>query len=332
MTNKIVGGLLISAALFAGGCRKYDTPEYVEIKTNESAFMIPLEGNTKDQTSFESEDFLQKNLIAVKRVQIPHRWNKTGRGWLSGTWMDTVRVITVDRSPISRYWVDTKAIDVETNDSVSLSMDVTCTAMIESDDVSKFLFRYPQGSLETVMDQEIRARVQTALTASVAKLSLEDLKLDKTKVLEPLSQEVIPFFKERGITITVLGLGGGINYRNPKIQEAIDKTVQDQQLVISAEAKYQAQLKENETIKAQADAVAQATLTKAKGEAEGIKALADAKAYETQKAQAGGSSYVALRQLEVLNNLGIRWDGRLPTYMFGGQSPQMLMGLPNDAK
>jgi len=34
----------------------------------------------------------------------PSRWRKTGRLWYSGEWIDTVKVIKVDRSPITREW------------------------------------------------------------------------------------------------------------------------------------------------------------------------------------------------------------------------------------
>ena len=335
--NKKIFALVACVGLAAiTGCRKYDTPEYVEIKPNETAFAVPMEGVTAEQTSFESEEYLRKNMVAAKRVQVPHRWNKTGRIWLSGNWMDTLRVIVVDRSPVNRYWTNEQngAIQVETNDSVSLSMDVTCTAMIEQENTPLFLYRYPAGSLMTVMDNEIRAKIQTELTEAVARKSLEEVKLNKGEIMEVVRPNVTRFFADRGVTITTLGFGGGLNYLNPKIQEAIDKTVQDQQLAISAEAQYQAQLKTNETIKITADAAAAAARLKAQGEADAIKMLADAKAYEIEKMNANKDQYIALRQLENMNLLIGRWNGTMPVYnmsMGGSDSslPSILMNLPS---
>ena len=36
------------------GCKPYDEPEFEEIDTSETGFLIPLEGDIEDQTSFES--------------------------------------------------------------------------------------------------------------------------------------------------------------------------------------------------------------------------------------------------------------------------------------
>lgn len=312
------------------GCKPYDVPEYAEIKPHESAFAIPMEGDVGSQTSFESEEFLRQNMIAAKRIQIPHRFNKTGRMYFAGEWIDTLRVIVVDRSPVNRYWTDKNGIQVETNDSVGLSMDITCTAMITQGNTPLFLYRYPAGSLATVMDQEIRAKVQTELTKEVAKYSLEEVKLDKGKIMEPVRKTVTDFFSTRGIEITVLGFGGGLQYNNDLIQQAIDKVVQDQQLAQSAEAKYQAQLKFNETIKAEAEAMAEAARTKARGEADAIKSLADAKAYEIDQMKKDTPSYITLRELENQKIAFDRWTGILPTTVFGGSQgiPGMFLNMP----
>jgi len=316
------------------GCRPYDTPEYVEIKPNETAFAIPMEGNTDEQKSFESENFLRKNMVAAKRIEVPHRWNKTGRFYFNGDYIDLIRVVTVDRAPVNRYWTNEKndAIQVETNDSVGMSVDITCTAMIEQPNTPLFLYRYSSGSLATVMDNEIRAKIQTELTEEVAKYPLEQVKANKGKIMEAVRPEVVAFFAERDVTITTLGIGGGLNYLNPKIQESIDKTVQDQQLAISAEARFQAQLKENETTKITALALAEATRSKAQGEADSIKMLADAKAYEIDKMKQNPESYVQLRNLENFNLLISRWNGTLPVYNMNmggnGTLPNILMNMP----
>ena len=53
--------------------RPYDVPEYQEIDTSDSAFLIPLEGDTSKQQIFPSVDFLNEQKIAAKRVQIGTR-------------------------------------------------------------------------------------------------------------------------------------------------------------------------------------------------------------------------------------------------------------------
>jgi regulator of protease activity HflC (stomatin/prohibitin superfamily) len=335
--------LLVTAvaglALIAGGCRPYNQPKFEEIDPNESAFMIPLDGNTEAQQSFESEEFLRKNQLAAKRVQVPRRWVQKGYTWFHGEYIDTVRVIKVDRSPVTRNWDSNKdikkdqAIWVESADSVVLSMDITCTTMVDPNDVPTFLFRYPSGSLAVVMDNEVRARIQQELAEEVAIFKLDEIKPKKAEIISRVRERVVPYFKERGITIATLGLGGGFDYENKEIQIAIDQTIKDQQLQVSAKAKWDAQLKENERIKAEAEALAEAARLKANGEAEAIKLLADAKAYEIDKAKTSGAQYIQLRQLEILMETMKKWDGKLPVYNMnaGGanNTPSLLLSLPN---
>lgn len=84
--------------------RSYDKPEFASIDTAETGFLIPLEGDGKNQDKFASEEYLNQLKVAAKRVQIPHRWQQTGRLHSSGQWMPTVRLIKVERSPVTREW------------------------------------------------------------------------------------------------------------------------------------------------------------------------------------------------------------------------------------
>ena len=97
--------LLGALPLFAAGCLKpFDRPEYVEIDTSETGFLIPLEGETGAQTRFQSEDYLVQRKVAAKRVQITHRWSQEGRYETEGRWIPTVRLVKVVRSPVTREW------------------------------------------------------------------------------------------------------------------------------------------------------------------------------------------------------------------------------------
>jgi regulator of protease activity HflC (stomatin/prohibitin superfamily) len=336
----VIAAALIGTSLFAAGCKKYDVPEFVEIEPNESGFLIKMVGDSKDQAKFDSVEFLEENKVAAKRVQIPHTWIKTGRMYWTGEYQDTVRLIKVDRTPVTREWTASnsqgapgtnKAIWVESKDSVSLSIDLVCTAMILEEDCAQFLYRYTSKSLTEVMDKEIRGRIQQELAEECAKHQLEQLKQNKGEILAKVRPLVVAFFKERGIELTSLGFGGGLTYENTGIQNAINKTFEDQQLKISALAKYDAQVQENETIKAKAQAEAEAAKSRASGEAEAIKLLADAKAYEIEKAKATGNMYILLRQLEIQNETLKRWDGKLPVYNMGtgDNIPSLLMQVPN---
>lgn len=65
--------ILVIILTFAG-CRKpYDKPEFVTIEASQTAFLVPLTGDTTQQASFASEELLDQAKVATKEVQIPHR-------------------------------------------------------------------------------------------------------------------------------------------------------------------------------------------------------------------------------------------------------------------
>src|SRR3954464_3762115 len=96
-----VGGVLFVLSIVGGMfIRPYDVPEFIEVDSSESAFLIPLEGDTANQAAFHSVEFLKEKKVAAKRVQITHRWSQTGFMPRTGQWIPTVRVIKVDRRPV----------------------------------------------------------------------------------------------------------------------------------------------------------------------------------------------------------------------------------------
>src|SRR5688572_909992 len=223
-TKKILVAAVLGAgvmpALFAAGCMKpYDTPEYVEVDTSETAFVVPLEDGAGAGVKFQSVDYLEKQKVAAKRIQITHRWNQEGRLESTGKWIPAVKVIKVDRAPVTREWTAEKssgtaskdqAIWVESDDSVGFSMGFTATGYIREEDAAKFLYWYPSGSLSQVMDTEVRARVQAAVAAVAAGYPLDGLRSKKEEMVEAARKDVIPFFAERGITITTVSQFGGM--------------------------------------------------------------------------------------------------------------------------
>src|SRR5262245_30917953 len=61
--------------LTATGCFKpYDRPQFIEIDTSETGFLIPLEGDASVQAKFQSEEYLKQRKVATKRIRITHRW------------------------------------------------------------------------------------------------------------------------------------------------------------------------------------------------------------------------------------------------------------------
>ncbi len=339
--------LVLTPLAFAGCMKPFDRPEYVEIDTSETGFLIPLEGDTTQQARFQSEDYLKQRKVAAKRVQITHRWSQEGRLGSDGRWISTVRLVKVNRSPVTREWTTAempaahaqlkradKAIWIESADSVGFSMGFTCTAFIAEDDAAKFLYWYPSGSLADVMDHEVRGRIQQSAAEVAAKYALDALRSKKQEIADSVKADVTNFFTTRGVSITTVGMFGGMTYENPAIQKAIDETFIAQQLKVVSEAKFEAQKKENERIELEANATAEKARREAQGQADARKtaAFAEAEAIRevnraSQEAQAN-PLLLQLKQLEVEKSRVEKWDGRYPTWFMGNGAPNLLVQVP----
>ena len=269
--------LAAGAFLFSGCIKPYDTPEFATIDTAETGFLIPLEGDGRTQDKFDSEDYLRQLKVAAKRVQITHRWQQTGRMSQDGQWIPVVRLIKVERSPVTREWTAdagtgtahaNQAIWIESADSVAFSMGFTCTAFIAEENAAKFLYWYPSGSLAHVMDSEVRARIQQVAAEVAAKYPLDDLRARKQEIMDGVRTNVSSFFTQRGVTITTVGMFGGMTYENPEIQKSIDKTFIAQQEKVVNQARFEAQQRENDRVELEAQALAEKVRRAAQGEAD----------------------------------------------------------------
>ena len=328
--------VLLVGLLFTVGCRPYDQPEFSEIDTSETGFLIPLEGATDDQVSFESERYLDQRKVATKRVQIPHRWVQTARTPWTGEWMSTVRLVKVDRSPITRAWTadsasgtaqQNQAIWIESNDSVGFSVGFNCTACIREEDTARFLYMYRSRSLSEMLDSEVRARIQSIASEVAARYDLDELRSRKQEIIDDVRLNTIPFFEERGISITTIGMFGGFTYQNPRIQGAIDETFVAQQLKVISQAELESQQKENERIELEAAALANKVSRIAEGEADAIRKVAEA-----TKLAGSDPRFLNLKELEVEQLRIEKWDGQYPGYLMqmsgDATAPSMMMNLP----
>jgi regulator of protease activity HflC (stomatin/prohibitin superfamily) len=365
-TFLIVAGVLGLAvfALTQVPLRPYDTPEYVEIDTSESAFLIPLEGDTTNQATFQSVKFLEEKKVAAKRIQITHRWNQTGYWSINGHWLPAVKLIKVDRRPITREWTKSaksgtspkdEAIHAETKDSINFSTGISCTAYIPEDLAAVFLYSYPSKSLADMMDMEVRARIQQLVAEEAGKFELDKLRYNKSEVMKAVKEDVVPFFRKKGIEITTIAMVGGFHYENPEIQRAIDDAAKASQLKVAAEAEREAQEVKNKTLKlsaegrilaakleaqgkaeaeiAKAEADAKVRRLTAEAEAEYIRKVADAKAYEVSKAKESPEVYFQLKWIETELQKLKAWDGKYPSYLMqvgsgGAGSPGFFLQPP----
>lgn len=253
--------LVMCCTMFTGCVKPYDKPEFVTIEPHQTAFLIPLIGDTGNQASFESEAMLREAKVAAKEIQIPHRWVQTGRFHWKGEYRDTMALIVVDRSPVTREWSSSKdvgtsavnqAIYAESSESIGFSAGMNCSAQIYSeDDAAKFLYCYNNKPLSEIMDTEIRARVESKFVEECASRTLNDILIEKEEIMSTVRNDVTTYFAERGITITVLGMKDGLEYDDPSIQSSINDK-------FSSEMKLTTQENENQRIISEAEAKAEA--------------------------------------------------------------------------
>lgn len=303
--------LILIMVMTLTGCRKpYDKPEFVTIEASQTAFLIPLIGDTSDQGAFESEELLLEAKVATKEIQIPHRWVQTGRQHWRGEWRPSATLIVVERKPVSRSWnsgtstnTSTSAIFGETSDAIGIYVGMNCTAMIEEKDAAKFLYRYNNTPLETIIDTDIKKMVEDRFNLETAKYTSTELSAKKGEIMEAVKAYVIDYFIDYGITITVLGMKEGISYENSTIQAAIDeKFASEQQLVI--------QQNKNEANIAKTEAEAKALVMAAEAQAEANRILAESLTDEI----------LAQMYYE-------KWDGKLP-YLYGADGTLIQVPTP----
>lgn len=305
----IVIGLMAAITMFTmTGCVKpYDTPEFVTIEASQTAFLVPLTGDTTDQASFASEEMLEAAKVATKEIQIPHRWVQTGRQNWKGEWRPSAKLIIVERKPVTREWVSSTDANSTTNnaifgeslDGIGVYVGMNCSAQIDEANATKFLYRYNNTPLSTVIDNDIRAMVEDEFNKAVGKYNIADLQANKTNIMNDVVANVKTHFSEYGVTITVLGMKEGISYENAAIQTAIDEKFSSEQLLTT-------QQNLNDVEIAKAEAAAEAAKIKAQAEAEVVKIAAEAEAEANKKISA------SLTENLIDKIKYEKWDGKLP--------------------
>lgn len=303
----VLGFMMVLMALCMTGCRRpYDTPEFVTIEASQTAFLIPLTGDTTDQASFASEELLEQAKVATKEIQIPHRWVQTGRRDWVGEYRPSAKLIVVERKPVSRSWnsgdtaaTSQNAIWGETSDGIGFYVGMSCSAQINEEDATKFLYRFNNTPLESIIDNEIKTMVKDEFNKQASKYTSSELHTNKTAIISTVKETVTEYFKDFGITITVLGTNEGFSFENQTIQDAIDKKFASEQELVT-------QQNINDVTLAKAQAEAEAAKIKAEAEAEVLLIAAEAEA-EANRKIAASLTGALIDKIKYE-----KWDGSLP--------------------
>lgn len=276
--KKLCGLCLALVVLGLTGCAgPYQEAKFVEVKPNETAFVIPLEGDTKEgQAKLNSVDFLEKAKVAAKRVYITQKQHNTGRGAGSFKWIPTVEVIAVDRAPVSREWTADKesgtsarnqAVAVESLDSINFRVGVAITCSIREEDTAKFLYYFAGKKTDELMDKDVRNLVQITLAREFGKYPLLECPSKKNDVFKVCKEETTAFFKTKGLTVDALGNSEGLLFDNKEIQDQFNRQVVAENDIKLAKQEKLAQDERNLTMMAKKKAEAEATIEVAKQEA-----------------------------------------------------------------
>ncbi len=242
---------MLTLVTFTGCYRPFEPVKLETIGPSEIAFLLPYQGDARKQTSSENEAYSEENLVYTKQVKIPQQWIPKGYETFgpNGIWQDAAELIRVDMAPVTREWTadpnsgtsnKNEAVWVMTSDQVEFSTGWTCTARIVGrDDAVKFLHNYPNGSLQKVMDMEVRSKLQSAFGLEVTDLPMETLRKAATPHIVNVSKEITEFFKPRGITITNLGITGGFVYKDKTILDTMVKVfnAEQEKAIASAETR-----------------------------------------------------------------------------------------------
>lgn len=337
-------GLMV---LMLTGCKPYDEPEYISVDTSETAYLIPLEQNSESK-KLESPGAYDDLRVSSRRVQIPHRWNKTGRAPWTGQWIGTVRLVTVNRTTVTEEWrsgENDQAIWVESADSIGFSIGFNCSANISEPNASTFLYNYPasptsEGTsrLRIVMESEIRNKIQEVAADFAAEYTLDLLRAQKNEMISRIRNEVIPFFEEKGISITTIGMFDGFTYENAQIQTSIDNVFVAQQEKNKEAALLEAMEDKQERLRLEGAAIANQNREEAQGEADAVLIRAQAEAdsitlvNEATLAAQDNVLFLQVKMLEVELERIRTWDGSVPNMMFGGDNGAFLpmIQIPNE--
>ena len=313
----IIGTAIINSACMGPP----NVPPIQEIKPNETAFVIPLEGDGTAQAQVQSVEYLKKKMVQAKRITIPIRQRDTGRFPGDFEWIPTVRVITVDRSLVTRQWSGMPVagnahpgIHVESKESINFRVGFNVTALVQEEDAATYLYWHAGKQLSEIIDSNIRGFVQDISAREFGALPLEECKADKNRIFAQVEKEAKEHFKAYGITIISIGNAGGLEYEDPTIQANINKTQNAQMDVQVAVQEKLAQVERN------LKAVAKAT-------ADRLSAEEFAKAKEAQMAKL--ELDIKMTNAQAVLIAATRWDGKAPSMVTQGSG--FLFGLDDTA-
>lgn len=241
-----------------------DYPEYIEIQSNQSAFAIPVVGDTKStQAQFGSKSFLDASKVATKRFQIPHTLIRNP-GWATDYYVPSVKLILVDRTPYMREWMDAtdkgtstkkQGFVMQSKEGINIGTGIAISSMVKEEDAALFLYTFGTNndridptnpasnfqsvsygkSLAEIMDSVVRGYVESALEKEFMKNDFDYDNQHAADIIDAVQKDVKDHFATEGITIDYVGFAGTLDF-DPLIQTAINKVYVGKQFALESQA------------------------------------------------------------------------------------------------
>lgn len=339
-------GVFMLCALLPVGCVRgpLKVERFVEFTPSETVFVIPLEGATDAQAKTDSVKFLEKAKVNTQRISIPQRQHNYGHYASEYRWIPTVRVIKVNRAPVTREWTAeehsgtssrNEGLEVQSQDGVMFSLGATITCRIEEQDTALYLYHYgtiassPAAGedliktnkdivhegrlLSDVIDQNVRSYMQARLFHYFSGAELDEAKKRKIEFFESAFADAKRYFKERGVTIDSFGSTKGLTYANKEVQEAINQKflVENKKLVVLQEKAQNAQENAKKIGMAKASKDAAEKFLQAKD--------AMIMSYQLE---------IDLMRAQARKAMAESWNGTMPRSILpNGQAAQMLLDI-----
>lgn len=223
---------MFSSCLFI---KPYDKPEYVEIGTNETAFLINQFGEDGDQTKINaSQDYKTVN---SKLTRINHHWKKTGRLPGTGEYIAAEIVIAVSNSPVTGTWKDD--IKVETRGSQGFTVPMKYGIRVKPENSEKFLRNFPANlqvkgsdgkllskkmtSVESIADIQFKNQVAAELSKEFHKYEYKDVLPNRDVIIDAAVERVTEWATELGITIDNLAVFEGLIPDDTTLQDSMNE-------------------------------------------------------------------------------------------------------------
>lgn len=203
--------------------------------------------------------------------------------------------------------VDYEPFTVNTKDAAIFTMDPTMAYYLNRDKAAEVFFKY-RKSLEEIQEGYMRTVIYDAYRVTANSYTSDELMANRANFEQEVRLMLDSTLTQEGFTVT-------------EFTSQITPPESLRKMIDAKNAAVQAALKAENEVK-QAEANAKIAVAKAQGEAKAMKIKADAEAYYNRTISA------SLSPMVIQEDFIEKWDGKLPTYMMGGNGSNVMKVLP----